>query len=63
MNKEEIIAKLRDIARDVDALLVNISTGKDLSVVLAESRDTKAAARAAGMTEAEISEAFQAGLS
>ncbi len=41
MNKEEIIAKLRDIARDVDALLVNISTGKDLSVVLAESRDTK----------------------
>ncbi|SEE09549.1 hypothetical protein SAMN04490240_4830 [Rhodococcus pyridinivorans] len=41
----------------------NISTGKGISVVLAESRDTKAAARAAGMTEDEISAAIESGLS
>ncbi|MCT7294133.1 hypothetical protein NVV99_24880 [Rhodococcus sp. PAE-6] len=63
MNKEEITAKLHNLGRDIDALLENISTGKDISVVLAESRDTKATARAAGMTEDEISAAIESGLS
>ncbi|MCK8673927.1 hypothetical protein M1M07_22810 [Rhodococcus sp. HM1] len=63
MNKEEITSKLLDLGRDVEDLLENVSTGKDISVLLAESREIKAAARAAGMTEDEISEAFQAGLS
>lgn len=63
MNNAEITAKLRDVARDVDDLLANISTGKDIAVVLAESREAKNAARAAGMTEDEISAAFQSGLS
>ncbi|MCD2118365.1 MULTISPECIES: hypothetical protein [Rhodococcus] len=34
MNKEEITAKLHNLGRDIDALLENISTGKDISVVL-----------------------------
>lgn len=63
MTKEEITAKLHNLGRDIDALLENISTGKDISVVLAESRDAKAAARAAGMTEDEISAAIESGLS
>ena len=63
MNKEEITAKLHNLGRDIDVLLENISTGKDISVVLAESRDIKAAARAAGMTEDEISAAIESGLS
>lgn len=44
MNNAEITAKLRDVARDVDDLLANISTGKDISVVLTESREAKNAA-------------------
>ncbi|UGQ60485.1 hypothetical protein LSF60_23685 (plasmid) [Rhodococcus pyridinivorans] len=63
MNKKEITAKLHNLGRDIDALLENISTGKDISVVLAESRDAKAAARAAGMTEGAISAAVESGLS
>ncbi|MEE2061687.1 hypothetical protein [Rhodococcus artemisiae] len=63
MNNAENTAKLRDVGRDVDDLLSNISTGKDISVVLAESSEAKNAARAAGMTEDEISAAFQSGLS
>ncbi|AYA23182.1 hypothetical protein C6369_000330 [Rhodococcus rhodochrous] len=63
MDKEEITAKLHNLGRDIDALLENISTGQDISVVLAESRATKAAARAAGMTEGEISAAIESGLS
>lgn len=63
MSNAEITAKLRNVARDVDDLLANISTGKHIAVVLAESREVKDAARAAGMTEDEISAAFQSGLS
>ncbi|MGN5240845.1 MULTISPECIES: hypothetical protein [unclassified Rhodococcus (in: high G+C Gram-positive bacteria)] len=63
MSNAEITAKLRNVARDVDDLLANISTGKDIAVVLAESHEAKNAARAAGMTEDEISAAFQSGLS
>ncbi|MFD6859134.1 hypothetical protein ACFWCF_17555 [Rhodococcus sp. NPDC060090] len=63
MSNAEITAKLRNVARDVDDLLANISTGKDIAVVLAESREAKNVARAAGMAEDEISAAFQSGLS
>ncbi|MFI2561968.1 MULTISPECIES: hypothetical protein [Nocardiaceae] len=63
MNKEEITAQLRAIARDFDDLLENLSTGKKISDVLAASRKTKAAARAAGMTEGEIDAALESGLS